>query len=378
MNIAILTSRYPSENSPYNHMFVHIRSLEIKRQGHLVTVYVPSTTKYTYDHEGVNVKTLPSVSINKELEKYDVVYLHLLNIYPYQKSDGWIIYKYIMQNNIPFAMYVHGSEVQKYGARMFDFNYRVSDFLKWYKKDVLVIPKIKKFIKSTLNRNNMTLIFPSIWMKNNMSYNLNIPIRNFKVIPNGIDNSLFKFNDLYPNRYKLLTLRPLSSNKYAVDIAIEVMKYLPKEYTLDIYGKGRYESLFLKKIKKLNLESQVTIHNNFIERCELNNFFSQYGVFLAPTRMDAQGVSMCEAMASGLLTASSNNTAIPEFVEDMKSGVLGLNAQEIATKIVNISRDYTEYNSIVKRAKYSMEKIDVKNTVAEELQTLLAIKETIC
>ncbi len=49
---------------------------------------------------------------------------------------------------------------------------------------------------------------------------------------------------------------------------------------------------------------------------------SNYGVFLSPTRMDAQGVMMCEVMASGLLTISSDNTAIPEFIVDEQNGIL--------------------------------------------------------
>lgn len=37
------------------------------------------------------------------------------------------------------------------------------------------------------------------------------------------------------------------------------------------------------------------------------------GVMLIPTRQDAQGVSMCEAICSGLVVVTSDNTANPEF-----------------------------------------------------------------
>ena len=36
------------------------------------------------------------------------------------------------------------------------------------------------------------------------------------------------------------------------------------------------------------------------------------GIFICPTRQDAQGVSMCEAMSSGLVPITLYNTAIPE------------------------------------------------------------------
>ena len=42
---------------------------------------------------------------------------------------------------------------------------------------------------------------------------------------------------------------------------------------------------------------------------------------LIPTRQDAQGVSMCEAMSSGLVPVTSNNTAIPEYVNELKDAI---------------------------------------------------------
>jgi glycosyltransferase involved in cell wall biosynthesis len=58
-----------------------------------------------------------------------------------------------------------------------------------------------------------------------------------------------------------------------------------------------------------------------------------HGILLCPTRMDAQGVSMCEGMMSGLVPITSNNTAIPEFVKDRVSGFLTNSYQEIAASI---------------------------------------------
>lgn len=374
MKIAVITSRYPSENNPYNHMFVHSRCVNMVKEGQSVVVYVPSSSIKSYTHEGVKVKVMPSVNINRELGEYDILYLHLLNIYPFSKRNGWLIYKNILNNNLPFVMYVHGSEVQKYKARMFEFNYRFTDFLKWIKKDILVIPKMKKFLQKTIKRNQgVAYVFPSIWMKNELEKNLDVTLKQFYIIPNGIDTSLFEFHELYPKKYKLLTLRPLSSKKYAVDLAIDMMQYLPEHFTLDIYGKGHFEKKYLKQIQHLNLEHRIKIKNSFIERCNLNDFFKNYGVFLVPTRMDAQGVSMCEAMSSGLLIVSSNNTAIPEFVDNMNSGIIGDNLRETAYSLINVIEDQNQYSKITVKARASMEKIDMNIILKKELNLL---KET--
>ena len=373
MKITLITSRYPSANNPYNHMFVHTRSVEFLKQGVEVEVYVPSKGIGSYVHEGVQVNKMPSKSIAELLVEKEVIYLHLLNIYPFSKTDGWNIYKTILNKNIPFAMYVHGSEVQRFAAYMFDFSYSLIPFLKWIKKDFLVIPKMKRFIRETKNRNNCKYIFPSEWMKNELESNLNVSLEEYKIIPNGIDTEKFRFNDCYKNRNRLLTLRPLSSYKYAVDIAIDTLKYLPEEFTLDIYGKGHLQSKYQKRIDDAKLSKRITIKNEFIDRSKMNDFFSNYGIFLSPTRMDAQGVTMCEAMASGLLVVSSDNTAIPEFIENNINGLLSNNPQSLAQKILETSENPQQYKSIVTQARVSMEKIAINKTVSCEIELLESI-----
>lgn len=45
---------------------------------------------------------------------------------------------------------------------------------------------------------------------------------------------------------------------------------------------------------------------------------------------------MCEAMASGLVPVTSNNTAIPEFVRDEETGYLCDNTVEMAAAIAEL------------------------------------------
>ena len=104
MKIAIITSRYPSLDNPYNHMFVHMRSKEFVKQGKNVDVFVPSREKHEYIFEGISVRKISSNQIVKVLRDYDILYLHLLHIYPLTQKDGWIIYKAIIENNLPCVM----------------------------------------------------------------------------------------------------------------------------------------------------------------------------------------------------------------------------------------------------------------------------------
>src|SRR5690606_14305978 len=95
-----------------------------------------------------------------------------------------------------------------------------------------------------------------------------------------------------------------------------------------------------------------------------------FGVFLVPTRMDAQGVSMCEAMASGLLIVSSNNTAIPEFVDNFNNGIIGNDLKELAENLVNVVENEAQYKKITSTGRFSMENIDMEITLKKELYLL--------
>ena len=99
MRIAIITSRYPSRDNPYNHMFVHMRAVEMVKKGISLTVFVPSSTRSSYEHELVTVRKGEYQEIIEQLIHYDVAYLHLLNIYPFSKRNGWPIYKHILKAN---------------------------------------------------------------------------------------------------------------------------------------------------------------------------------------------------------------------------------------------------------------------------------------
>ena len=147
MKIAIITSRYPSLGNPYNHMFVHMRSKEFVRLGEKLDVFVPSRKTYEYVFEGISVKHMPSKDMIQYLSDYDVLYLHLLHIYPFMHQDGWPIYKAITQKKFLFAMYIHGSEATFFKDRFFGKKYQLRDIISWLRKDLFICQLLKVFLK---------------------------------------------------------------------------------------------------------------------------------------------------------------------------------------------------------------------------------------
>lgn len=75
-------------------------------------------------------------------------------------------------------------------------------------------------------------------------------------------------------------------------------------------------TLPLRKFKNVKLRKR------FLDQEEISRLHAENGIFMAPTRFDSQGVSMCEAMSSGLVPISSETAAIPEFVRNGETGLL--------------------------------------------------------
>jgi len=368
MKIAIITSRYPSENNPYNHMFVHMRSKEFISQGEQVVIYVPGSQSYEYTFEGVKVQTLPTGDIVNQLDNKTIIYLHLLNIYPFQKYNGWPIYKSIMKNSLPTVVYVHGSEVQSYSARLYEFNFRVSEVLKWIKKDFFVIPKMKKFFKA--QQNKTYFVFPSLWMKNEAERNLKLAIDAYKIIPNGIETSFFRFQNQTEKRFKVLTIRSLSNKVYDIEKTIEVLDCLPEKFSLDIYGEGMYKDQYQKLIDFKKLGHRVKIIPKFLERDQMKSIFQQYGIFISTTRMDSQGVTMMEAGSAGLLIVTTDNSSKNEFIKDQVNGILGVYPNDISQKIQALTNNKNHFEEVVANGRSYMEGIDISKTVQKEVKLL--------
>lgn len=369
MKLAIITSRYPKENQPYNHMFVHVRALYFQSQNIEVTILVPASSAATYTYQGINVIEDTAKVIEDKLKDYDVLYLHLLNHYPLT-NGGYRLYKAIMKHRYRTAIYIHGADVLVYPEYLYDFTWSLKGICKYLYVQIWNYRAMKRFLNQISTFDSYVMMTPSKWMKNHTEKIFNRKFEHFYAIPNGIDTELFDVPFDYNTRYNLITIRPLSDPKYGVDMAIELMRFLPEPYTLDIYGKGHLKKTYEDLIRKYNLEKRIQIIDSFIEREELPTLFSKYGQFLAFSRFDSQGVIMCEAMAARLLTISNYNSAIPEFIENNTTGLLGDNLEELAESIVLISNNERQLQALVERGRASMEEMNWMKQGEKELTVL--------
>ena len=93
-----------------------------------------------------------------------------------------------------------------------------------------------------------------------------------------------------------------------------------RNVALDVFGQGKLYNKYLNLINKINSNTQI--HHTSLNHDEIPSLLAKYSVFIAPSRVEAQGVSMCEAMACGLPIIATNIGGIPEFVRDGVDGFL--------------------------------------------------------
>jgi glycosyltransferase involved in cell wall biosynthesis len=166
---------------------------------------------------------------------------------------------------------------------------------------------------------------------------INLPKEQYEIIHNPIDTQVFKYVEKpIEQRKKILSIRPYASTKYANDLSVEVVLMLSKkswfkELEFRFIGDGK---LFDEVLAPILGFDNVVIERKFLRHEEIAEIHKSYGVFLCPTRMDAQGVSKDEAMASGLVPISNAVTAIPEFIDE-NCGILaaGESVEQMAAGI---------------------------------------------
>ncbi len=307
---AVLVPGYPSDENPNEFGFVHSRVRAYKKAELNIDVYKIASEKSEYIFEGVTVFCDKKENLKKRLAdiEYDAMLIHFLD---QDKID--------IVGNKKCYVWAHGFEALSWKRRLFNLNPKFPLYV--YNN----INQLKAFKSFAVSNPNATFIFVSEWMYKITCKDIKHKIKNYEIIHNFIDETIFPYSEKLPEqRKKLLLIRSFETKKYANDISVKIIKKLSKkdyfsELSFTVYGKGR---LFEKYISKINGFKNVKINNHFLSQSQIAEIQKENGIFICPTRQDAQGVSMCEAMCSGLVPLTSCNTAIPEFVTADSEGLL--------------------------------------------------------
>lgn len=316
----IITNVYPEKNTYYQNMFIHQRVLAYKEKGINAAIYrlntSPASVAY-YEYDGIPVfiggeDVLTSLLDTKSYKK---LLFHFINEKMYRavrKSKA---------RHTPKLVWVHGFETTKWYRRWFNFyNHTKSlrDGLEYAERNQQQLDFMQD-IYST-NDDQIKFIFVSKWYKENVAEkDTNTIVKNYNIIHNMIDDKLFNYVEKSDEqRKRILTIRPFASRTYANDLMVKAILALRErrffnELVFDIYGQG---PLFDEVVEPIRDIPNVHLHNHFLSQKEIAEQHKSHGIFLCPSRMDSQGVSLGESMSSGLVPVTSDVYAIPEFVDE--------------------------------------------------------------
>ncbi|MGG2024824.1 glycosyltransferase family 4 protein [Gottfriedia sp. S16(2024)] len=369
MKFLVLTHQYPKKDNLYRSGFVHQRVCEYIKKGFETEIWVLDNNKTDvskYIFESVTVFEGNDESFRLYVKENNITHLlvHFL-LTSTMKALGKV------EKKIPVIIWVHLFEASSWKRRLFDFNNIY--FLKFILENINQLRNFKKF-NETSNQ-NLTYIFVSDWIKKIAEKDVNTRFNNVNIIHNYINTDLYKYSHKdIESRKKILSIRTFQSKKYGNDISADAIKILStkdefKDMEFVLYGKGKY---FNKVKEELKHFPNVKMYNNFLSQEEIANLHKKFGVFLCPTRQDSQGVSMGEAMSSGLVPVTSNNSAIPEFVTNGKNGFLSNNPRELASAILDLYYDPNKFIKMSQMASTDVNKqCGIQSTIDREIEAIL-------
>ncbi len=216
----------------------------------------------------------------------------------------------------------HGYDARDY--RRLYFNYTTGELARLKKRLDAINRQRLAAVGDCIADSLSTKVFVSDFLKAIAEEDTGRSARNSHVIPNFIDGRVFRYLQKTPDQAKrILLIRAFSNHNYANDIAINAINLLRnrdgfEDLAFTIRGFGKHFKPLTDRVSYL---SNVDVKEGHLAAEEIASLHATHGVFLCPSRFDTQGVSMGEAMASGLVCITNNVAAIPEYT-DSESSVL--------------------------------------------------------
>lgn len=290
--------------------FVHSRNVYFEQIGHEVHV-LSFAAERDYDWHGVQVRTTESLT-KEQIGQFDVCYIHAPNLRN--------CLRFIFKNRRVLrrvCLVIHGHEFlawQKYVPNDFPFMRSKKSQAKYLAQtiyDAIKLPIWKFILRLPVGR-ELGVVFVSQWMKNHAEKDLRLSFDKYQ-IPNKII-----FNPIHPAFESavysspatpdadFVTIRSLDHPKYAIDVVVELAVRNP-QYTFHVYGEGDY-------FKHYPTPPNMTVYYAKFRQNELPALLSRYRCALLPTRVDAQGVMMCEIASLGMPILVSDLEVCREMV----------------------------------------------------------------
>ncbi|MDC7286884.1 glycosyltransferase family 4 protein [Blautia schinkii] len=222
---------------------------------------------------------------------------------------------------------------------------------------------LRKMILSCSLKNADAVIAISESVKKSVMEVFSIPEKNITVIHNGVDISRFQLGEqasCFGSR--IVFVGRLIEGK-GVQIIIEALRNTKREFYFDIVGDGKYRKTLEKMVCEYGLQERITFWG---ARSDVTRFLSHADIFVhVPILEEGFGITVVEAMASGLTCICSNSGGIPELIENGVTGYL-VEVESVDSLIQILEKVMNHYNSqenmaIRENAKKKAEMFSIQN-----------------
>lgn len=197
------------------------------------------------------------------------------------------------------------------------------------------------------------------------------------VIPNGIDLNNLQFLSKQEARQKLNppvdkfiigTIANLYKTK-GLEYLIEAAKQFSDVQTV-IVGEGSERKNLEEKIKKNKLEESVTLCGNLSQAYQC---LSAFDIFVLTSIKEGFPYTLLEAMAAGLPIVATNVGAIPEILENKKTGLIVPPADSLALteEIISLIKNPEQAKRLGANAKEAVKKFGL-NTMVDKTKMVYA------
>lgn len=375
----ILTNQYPHYEHIYRNQFVHARVKAYLQAGFKVDVFSLSRDKkalHYYELEDIEVMEGSDYGLKQLLETgaYQTVAVHFLD------SEMWKILEQFTQS-LRIIPWLHGFEVQPWHKRDYNFSHENQRYTAQREGEKRM--EFWQFFLQSQAYWKLVIVSQSFADEIMDDYALTLDESRYTVIPNPVDTHLFQyFEKPAHQRRKILSIRPFASRKYANDLTVAAILLLSKqpwfkELEFNIVGDG---ALFEETLQPLQNFPNVLIEKRFLNHQEMADRFTQYGIFLCPTRWDSHGVSRDEAMSSGLVPITTAISAVPEFVNE-GCGILAPpeSAKGLAEGIIRLYESPALFAKLSRQAAARVRQQSAADLViAREIALIRSADETNC
>ncbi|NPD31129.1 glycosyltransferase family 4 protein [Eggerthellaceae bacterium zg-1084] len=314
-DVLVLTPLYPFPEDPHACAFVHTRVKGYRERGLKVDVVTRAfdgvSSVYEFEGHRVNRLSMADLGLVLTRRRYPVVAVHFMEPSVARVLDT------VDLTRTQLVVWSHGGDTLYWDRPLFDSPYFSAP--RRMSADELDDLRERDALFARLNEMpQASFVFCSRFARERSAQLTGIAWNRADVIPNGVDFDIFRYQPKDPDlrRHVFTAKTHADVSCYAMDTVVRTIMELSRrpffeDLTFTLVGGGAAHERLLQPVRRL---PNVEVVEGYLTHDELAAIHRRCGVALFPTRFDTQGVSMCEAAASGLVTVSTLRESVADFL----------------------------------------------------------------